>query len=437
MRACSVGLIAALLAACGEAQVVFLPADDLASVVLVEGDRVEAFDVRAGPVRRGLPAEPLFVVGYQASLEALGLRPGLLALDAGGDPLPAGDRYHRLVDDAAWEEVPAAPAAVEAVRVAPRDTCARFTLVRESIALAPHEILTFVVELDAASVLFATDAGRFFRVTGDGLPQPVALATTTPSLAAFRAPDGELWLAGRGGRLVRGDLTRGFDEAPPIPLDTRVGLVLEGSRAGAPFELFAADGARAVAHFDGTTWRRVFEGTGRQRLELRTRIAWAEPGLAVLIGVGTSSVVEVRQDGVTRRIRLELPPRSSIEGPWQLTHVAGRGVVLGTHYDVLLVRENGGFTRMGEPPITPRADVMVDLGGGALLAGGQEGNFVELRARDDFCEPLRLRTGSFTHGAARLGTGLVYLAREMPPLAGTSSVSAAEVVTAARLPPRS
>lgn len=431
MRACSAGLIATLLAGCSDERVLFLATEGLASVVLVypDADEVEAFDVRSAPIRRARPDETVLAVGYHATLEALELSAGPIAVDPRGGPLPTADRYHRLGEDAdAWETLASAPDEVSELRVAQRDTCARFALTTEVMALAEAETVTFAVELDAATILFATSAGRFFRVAGDGRPQRVALSTTTPSLAAYRAADGELWLAGAGGRMVRGDLLRGFEEAPRIPLDPRAGLVLDGAHGAAPFELFAADGERAVAHFDGTTWRRVFEGNGRQRRELRPQIAWAEPGRAVLIGVGTSSVVEVSADGGVRTVRLEIPARASYESPWAVAYIADRGVVVGTHYDVLYVRENGAFTMMGEPPITPRADVLVDLGGRAVLAGGQNGSFVQLRAQDDFCEPMRLRTGQYTHVAARLGAGLVYVA--------SSTTGEARVITAARIEPR-
>lgn len=397
------------LGACAD-DVHFLESGDATSVLLVERaadttTTVQAYALDdAVSVQREAPSRAaLYALGYRAGLAELGLRPGVQVVDPLGGPLPAHDTLHVLELDG-WRALADLPAALAGVRLAATSGCGDYTLREQVLQLETNDFPTFVVSLDADRALIATALGRYYTITAAGAAPLTGLSTDTPHRAAL-SHSGELWLVGSDGRAVRGTLDGGLRPAPSVPLPPGDLPILVGSPDGTPLELFATNESLEVAHFDGVRWRVVRRREGFLAERGHLAAAWAEPGMAVVLGAGTSSVVEVRADGEARVVSLDVPPRPDIDAAYGAAWVEGVGAVVATRYGVLFRRRENEWSRAPLPRLTPRPEVMLDIGGGRLLYGGQDGVLVEWSEATGQCDPLVVGSGDAVFGSARLGSG--------------------------------
>jgi hypothetical protein len=405
--------LAFALGAC-TADVRFLERGEATSVLLVERaddgtTTVQAYSLDDEvSIQRDAPTRTrLYALGYRASLDELGLRPGAQVVDPLGGPLPAHDTLH-LLEGEGWRTLSEVPGELAAARLAATRGCGDYELREQVIQLETDDFPTFVVRVDQDRALFATALGRFYTVTVDGAVPLTSLSTRTPRRAAYSG-GGELWMVGSDGEAVRGTLDGGLRPAPSLPLPPGDFLVLAGAPHGAPLELFATNESLEVAHFDGAQWRVVRQREGYLAERSRLGAAWAGPGLAVIVGAGTSSVVEVHADGSARVVSLDVPARPDVDATYGTVWVDGLGALVATRYSVLFRRQGNDWNRAPLPRITARPEIMLDLGGGHLLFGGQDGILVEWSEATGECEPLVAGSGDAIFGGAPLGSGFTVL----------------------------
>lgn len=405
----ALALTPAALAGCADAEVLFLSTEGLAALVLaeVDGERVElsAHDTTT-PLR---PARPdsgeLYVLGYPATLAALRLEPGPLALDPAGIPLPTPSARYRL-DDAAWTTLTADPAFVGALRVSFTQRCARFRTRVVAVPTPSGAQVSVALPLDARRVLVGTRGGEAFEVTTEGVAPYTRLSTTTRFAGGLSVGD-ELWLADAE-VIRRGHPERGLTALPRLPTPLAGEIQLDVSRAGEPFELFAIDATLRAVHFDGARWTEL-RAPSPPASRVRPGIVRLGPGHAAMIGTGTSTVIDLYVGAPERARALRLPGRpSSADTVWGMTHVPGLGPLLGTRFGVIYRWEDGTWTSLPLSMATPRADVFFAYDEpGHFMAGGQDGIFVERLDTGEICEPTEAAGADSARAIAPLGEGYV------------------------------
>ena len=154
----------------------------------------------------------LVAYAYAEDLDALGLRPGRQPPRAGTScALEAPQAAFRTALPSAGAEWRAAPTELPAtVRDALmgnqpcllEDLCVQF--VAHTIEIEGATQMRTLTALDDA-VLLVDGAGRFYTVTATGATRREDLEHL-PERYVTRAPDGELWFGGTGGRLMKGPL---------------------------------------------------------------------------------------------------------------------------------------------------------------------------------------------------------------------------------------
>ena len=402
----------ALLSACAD-DFIFLPSGGLPSLLLIEVERgaatATAYDLSGDDTKleRPIPSASvtLYALFFAERLDQIGFAPGSVEVGLTGMPLPSARAVHRFAVPE-WIVLTAPPDEIANLRLPVPDPCAAFTITRQPF---PFGMPTFGVSIDADRLLVGTEREELVIVSATGaqaLP-----AGTAPTFGAF-AHGGDLWLAGPGTRVMHGHPDRGFVDAPPLPFAPNGVVSITGPRGDAPFELFAADGSTQVAHFDGVAWTQIrAKSRVRDEMPIRPGMAWIEPGLAVLIGVATSTIVEITAAGVQRSIELMLPPRTTLDTAWTAAWVEGVGLVIGTRYDVLFRRGGRGWLPMAPTLETPRADVILDLGNATFMAGGQGGRFVQWGPGDFMCRPTLFGAQGVTV-AGPIGDGVAIIASE-------------------------
>ncbi len=131
----------------------------------------------------------------------------------------------------------------------------------------------------------------------------------------------------------------------------------------------------------------------------------ADDGTTTVAAYSLDDAVSIQRDAPTRTRLYALGYRASLG---ELGLRPGAKVVdplggpLRTH-DTLHVLEE--WSRAPLPRLAPRPEVMLDLGGGCLLYGGQDGVIVEWSEATGQCEPLVVGSGDIVFGGARLATG--------------------------------
>jgi len=407
-------LILALLASASCSDVSFLSSEGMSSLLLVELDgaagNINAFDLTTEVVVQRPASEraSTYALQYVAPLDELGISAGVVAQGTSGQLLKAPDRQH-LLEGGAWTKLEAVPAAIAGLRLEHIDRCAQFVARQSSFPRAPEENVRFMLALDDERAFAGTDNARFYIITATGATQLTALSTATPSLTAAMH-DGEIWLAGPGRKVVRGHPDRGFTPAPPLPFALGSSPHMDSSAEGAPLQLFVTDETLSVAYFDGDSWRIVRNGSGITGERVQARIAWAEPGVAVLTGTDRTKIIEIDSSGFERVAHFEIPLRPSPDGVWNVARVDGVGVIVASRYNVVFRRDAMGWSRLALPLLTPVADVITGIGGGSFMAGGQDGIFVEWRADGEVCKPLTGLGVTTAHAFAMLGDGFVQIA---------------------------
>lgn len=414
-----------LCAACALSEpVVELPATGAQAVLVIsvpEGGEAEgyALSLAAGPepyVSVPAPEGPsrLFGLGYRCSLAALELAPGPIPLTTGpGRDLPAADWVVRAETGGSSgpDPVPATQEELSALHLAgsaPTETlCPSFDAELFVLRDQTRHLLRFLVGLDAGEVLAATGDGVFYLNGPAGLVELTALATTTPSLGAFYAPSGELWLAGARGETARGDPRTGLDAGPPLETTdpgTRVWLAGPGD-ASADFELFALTAGRALEHFDGTSWTLLTVHPGA-KLDGRAGLVWLAPGEALAVGLLERRALLVRATG-------ELSEEELPDTPVAIAALPGFGVVAGTESGALFQRTGaGGWRPLFAARTGDRVRALAAFGGGILTGSGGGVITFHHPSRAD-CPAVSFTGGDLNHlvaveggvvlGAARVG----------------------------------
>ena len=239
----------------------------------------------------------------------------------------------------ALKRLPVEPLSSECERVSPR-------LAVESIpVMEARGRAAFGMPLRSGEYLVGTALDRYFVFNADGTSRLVTVGDGVgPFVAGYEAPDGELWLLARDGRLVSGRIGGPWTVATssvPIAREVRnddgasVKRVVFADLAGpdrtdVPFELFAATDERTLAHYDGITWTNISVATRPDSpggVEIRPQVIWLAPGEAVASNVGTTlgDVVWTEDARIDREDRLPLD-----DGVSSLQRTADGGLFLGT-----------------------------------------------------------------------------------------------------------
>ncbi|MCK6547534.1 hypothetical protein L6R52_16920 [Myxococcota bacterium] len=393
--------------------VVITLSDDAAPAAYALDVGAEVPDRISVPVPRGARAS-LFAVQYSCGLDALGLRAGPVAIvDApAGRPLPPrppvlrGATWQSGQDRLEWSVLDALPDALRTLRLegtAP-SPCIHFN--PTVVPLADDADAEVMVELAEDAVLAATRDGRFYRVTRAGAERLTSLSTTTPHLGAFRAADGTLWLRGHDGRVVYGDLERGFVEHPARATpsnDLRVWL--DGPRTtDDPFELFAVTREGSFEHFDGATWR-VLDTLHGTRTDRWGGVAWLGPGEALAVGPRPNALVRAT-DG-TVRVE-ELQPPDSIRELTSIAFVPSLGPAVGGDLGFLYLLDEGTWRGRLETPLSRPVQAIAPLDRG-LLFGGEKNVFAQYHPDHGFCDNVEATAGTRVERVVMLGRTLVAL----------------------------
>jgi hypothetical protein len=347
-------------------------------MLLLAGDRVWAFDLLRSDVRLlSLPPDrsvELYALMLECSLDALGLEEGQLSLAVSpeGRRLPALRRvlFSAYADGAqsGWTEA-TLPAALAELRirgedVSPCDLYAPSFETRDihlDDTTGTNPILA--VPLDRSSVLVATTAGRFFRVDQNGATLLTSLSTATPHAGGFARADGELWLFGTDGAVVRGRPETGFVSAPS--LNTKTGfeaVTVDGSKEGA-IELYAFTHSGVLERFDGVSWT-VLDTSDPLPVLHKNDVTWIEPGRAIAVIANPNRVIRI--DGAS--VNVDALPTSN-EGPVS-TSTSALGVLIGTDTGSILIDRPEGATSIDGSPFDDSIIEFMPYGPGFFVSAG-------------------------------------------------------------------
>jgi hypothetical protein len=338
---------------------------------------------------------------YERSLAELGIPEGTLNLEPRGGPIPPGDRAHRLVvdDSMDWESIAETPDELADLGIRETRPCPTYV---DRPRHLPAEIgeAMLIAPLDADRLLLGTASGSFFEIGVDGNRPLPDLPTTTPRQAGARTGDGDVWLLDQDGTIQRGTLERGFEPAGQLPFG---GDWHRLTAAPTGVELWAISDRRAIARSTGGAFELVKPPLAAvPAFETRVGIAWVEPGVAMYIGDGDHVATIIRADGERTEIELEIPPQFTFESPYSIERVAGIGSVVGTRYNVLFAIEGARAVTLPSGGVEPKAEVILDLGDGALLSGGR-GELVRYVDGYGMCDPILLQVAGDFRGRGTIG----------------------------------
>lgn len=394
--------------------VVKIPAGEAGALVVIErsnGQAPVAFalgleDGRARPpfVSFPLPSRlpaTLYALHYPCSLGALGLDAGpiafLSASAEGGRALPPPKAIEvaeiERGENDRFEPIAVLPPQIAQLRIAgeaprPPSPCIELARVEQRLVGTRVQGLRFFVRLGADDALGGTADGRFIRVRANETIELTQLATSTPHLGAFRTDEGELWLAGEGGRTVHGHPDRGFLPGPSLTLPAGTRRIwLDGARGGAPLELFAVTGRQTFERFDGRAWSVIAAGNGEDIYD-RAGVVWIAPGEAIAIGFDPQRLLHYK-DGAAI---FETLPLTRNDQPLVAAYVPGFGAMIGTALGTLLYPKNGGWERIVRDEIAPQVRVIGALGD-AVVFGGSTGALAQYDLAVGFCPTQVLFAG--------------------------------------------
>lgn len=395
------GLIGAL-GACGGEPVRFLGSTRPTAIVVAEGSggrRTTVIDRRDAPAGQleldGEVHQQVWVLEYEQTVATLELPARTLVEDPKGLPLPTPIVAHHLSYDGGWDEEWSKggnlPTALNEVRYRETSPCPTVTFQQRHFGGETAQP-AFAVPLTQDRVLLGSLSGEFFEIGEDYDQRLTELPTSTPHQAGFASADGEVWLLGGDGQVVHGRPGTGFSAAPTLPPVGGGWLELTGSNDGGPLELYALGGGLEVARYFEGQWTMLETPGIADSTRAGKDIAWIEPGLVVTSGRSSSELVEHRVLGGYRTITLQIPIQFNQDAPWKLLNVRGVGVFLGTRYNILFERREGRWIDLPQLNISPKADVMADLGRGHLVSGGN-GTLAYWVDGFGYCDPLAFPTG--------------------------------------------
>lgn len=404
--------LAAVAGACTGESSRFLSSARPTLIVVAEGQggrRTTVIDRRDSKVAQleldGGAHPQVWVLEYEATVEELELPTRALAEDPKGLPLPAPVVAHGLsYDDGwsdAWTTTNALPTALAEVRYRETSPCPVVEFQQRHLG-ADHLVQSFVaLPLDQERVFMGSATGEFFEISVDDQRQLTQLSTSTPHQAGFADDAGDLWLLSSDGELVHGRPETGFVAGPKLANVAGGWLELTGSHDGGPLELYALGAGLEVARYLGGEWTLLDTPGVADPDRTGLDIAWIERGLVVTIGRSSGELVEHRAAGGFRILTLQLPVQFNEDAPWKLRHVRGVGVFMGTRYNLLFERREGRWIELPELGLSPKADVMADLGEGHLISGGN-GTLAYWVDGFGYCDPLAFPTGGELRDAVAL-----------------------------------
>jgi hypothetical protein len=372
------------------------------SVVLLRegGARADAIAVGASAHGTTLTfvGEGAALLEYDCALDALGLAEGPLTVDASGHRLPPPDRVRDGAQ--AWASTATVAEIVHQTRVRDgrdwaEERCPDLVTTTQSATIAVGHV-SVLQPIDERTLLIGFTDETVALISGDG--PLVRVSGRFPAAAALRRDDGELWLFGRDGRVVRGRWGGPMRDAPARTSTTSARLAVATSRGAAPLELWAVTGAGSIERFDGASWALVHRGA-QAGPEGRVAVSWIGPGEVLVVGVDPPKVLHVGGG----RIKEERLPSTLDEQPISLAQ-DGDDVLLGTDVGFIYRRTNTGWDLVSTDvaPFAPARSI-VRLAG-VLWFGGQLG--LMLRAG---CEPVALGPSSLdpvvVHDGAMWGAG--------------------------------
>jgi hypothetical protein len=350
----SAACLALLITACHQTISLELPAsgDDgtlIVSLASEEGPKTTHVFELPGPV-----AAPEFAGAGDLELLAAeyACSPGTLGLSKGwqspkNEPsaairLPPARRFStsRVEDGAltAWSEEALSSSKLDALVKSldlPGDNLCRIyspeVLPRPTLGEFPstdRQGSTFALHLPDDTILIGTQAAELIHIEANR--QMTVLSTTTPALAAYQAPDEDIWLVEASGRVQQGDPLRGFEAIEvetATPAENRIALA--GPPAGHPFELYLVNDRGSFARWANGAWEQILEGDGA----LLPVITWMEPGKVAVVGAtGGRKHLAVYDNGSITE--LDLPsPDARVES---MTRVPGYGLVIGTNRGIYI-----------------------------------------------------------------------------------------------------
>lgn len=397
-------MLVAAVGACGPEPVRFLSSTQATAIVVADGSggrRTTVIDRRYSPAGQldldGEVHQQVWVLEYAETVTALDLPARTLVEDPKGLPLPTptfayGLRYENGGWSEEWTKTVGLPDALTEVRYRETSPCPVVNFQQRHLGVEPPVQPAFAVRLTQDRVLMGSVGGEFFEFGQDYDRRLTELSTSTPHQAGFAADDGEVWLLGLDGQVVHGRPETGFLPVPRLPQVGGGWVELTGSNDGGPLELYALSTDLQVARYAEDRW--VLLDTPGIIDSTRTGldIAWLERGLVASIGRSSSELVEHQASGGFRTITIELPIQFNQDAPWKLRQVRGVGVFLGTRYNILFQRRDGRWIDLPKLSISPKADVMADLGAGHLVSGGN-GTLAYWVDGFGYCDPLTFPTG--------------------------------------------
>jgi hypothetical protein len=251
-------------------------------------------------------ADHLVALYYRHPPAVLGLpNSGPLNCEGSGSPLPTPDLVFSSTVSGAGPEAWAPAAEIPNPIAALRFQLATFTSTAPCAAsLRPSSIplpgstsgAKAMVLMGDGTVFAATDAARFYRVSRAGATLLAAAATSTPT-AAYRAPDGAIWVALLGGAILElapdGQSVRSRFSAPLPRVDS-----LDGPRdASTPFELFAGGRSGVLARLDPSSGR--WDRASVSACHCGGKVVWLGPQEALWVLAQSGLVSHLKGGAVT------------------------------------------------------------------------------------------------------------------------------------------
>jgi hypothetical protein len=223
--------------------------------------------------------------------------------------------------------------------------------------------------LGGDDALIATSSGRFFRYRGaDNSLPAVGLATSTPNLGGFLAPDGEVWLFGTGGSVAHGKIDALPLQAGPPQIATRAlqEIWADGAPSGPGLDVFIVGDEPSFQAFDGHTWTRLDAGTSSTAVAIG--VAWVGPGeaYAVLREVNNATTLLHAKDG--KLLPKEAAPTVMGDYVTVIARAPGLGVVLGTKKGYVFRLVGGRWVQLNLMATDYTTLILGTLGGRPILS---------------------------------------------------------------------
>lgn len=356
---------------------------------------LNAFAVALDPDGRGrdppplslAPMDEVFVLFFPCPLEAFGLREGPLSVPdpQATRPLPPTPNMTHYSLDGGWQPIAALPAPIKDLKLVHEpQKCPSFVIgARQSLAPAGPPPRPLVVPIDGDSALVGATGGPFFRISKDAFVR-LSLDPSTPSLAGYRAPSGELWLFGEDGRLVHGRLESGFVEAArTTPTSTSA---IAGPRDGSQFELFLATSRPSFERFspDEGRWSEIATFMRPFSPSRILDVTWVGSREAVA-AIPANPAIQWYQDGGS--VARPLLDRAY---PWAVAVHSTLGVVVGTNQGRVQSFQAASAAPVGLPHDFGAAVSAMGAFGDSVLIGNVDGGLVDLLADGSTCPVAEL-----------------------------------------------